>query len=238
MLDISIRAYYSWDSSGQTCPPHSRTSLLLQAESILNSSLNIQLLVLSFRCPFFHSRTASEIQRQHLLLLKKKKQQIGTWLILKRKTKKKCLDLIMKEYAYDIYHISQIWSARPLARYPSCRSRIHQSPQRSRNEHAVGNTQVHRTIHWELGFWWDSTEVCSRPSIPNNLKLNIKSLVIKLTDDKDLQSSQVQLVNKADLNPECLRIAESKLKYLRICNTPVNGSALEIADSEKNVKDF
>ena len=101
-----------------------------------------------------------------------------------------------------------------------CCSRIHQSPQRrSCCEHAVGNPQEYKTTHRELGFWWDSMEVCSWPSIHNNLKLHIKSLVIKLVDDKGLQSSQVQLVNKADLNSERLRIAKSELKYLRIRST-------------------
>lgn len=112
-----------------------------------------------------------------------------------------------------------------------CCSRTHQSPQRrSCCEHAVGNPQEYKTIHRELGFWWDSTEVCSWPSIHNNLKLRIKSLVIKLVDDKDLQSSQVQLVKKADQNSELLRTAKRKLISQNTQHMPVNGSALEVAD--------
>lgn len=112
------------------------------------------------------------------------------------------------------------------------------SPKRPCCERAVGNPQVHKTSHWDFGFWWDSTEACSRPSLQNNRKPNIKSLVIKLTDDKDLRSSQVQLVNEADLNPGRLRIAKSKLKYLRICNTCLRMGLPWKSLTEGNVKGF
>lgn len=144
-----------------------------------------------------------------------------------------------KEDAYGIYHISSSRSFRSPGRQLSATPEFTKVPhQRPCCERAVGNPQVHKTSHWDFGFWWDSTEACSRPSLQNNRKPNIKSLVIKLTDDKDLRSSQVQLVNEADLNPGRLRIAKSKLKYLRICNTCLRMGLPWKSLTEGNVKGF